>query len=98
MNDDELMRKLNSVGKRVFIEQFQLFERLAGGKINRSKATDELVQLGISNDAGAKIRVGNAKLIFDAHRQVDAIDIVIGSTRMDASVMAQAIRLKKEIA
>ena len=94
MNDEDLIRKLNSVGKQAFVEHFDLFKKYAAGQINRESAIDELVSLGVSNDSGAGIRVGNAKLIFDALREGDALEIVSDSNRMPVSVITEARRLK----
>lgn len=98
MNDNDLIRKLNSVGKQVFVEYFHLFNKYATGQINRDRAINELVKLGVSNDSGAGIRVGNAKLIFDAGRECDALNIVLESKRMPIPVITEARRLKNEIA
>jgi len=98
MKRAELTRKLNSVGKQAFVEHFELFKKHASGQINRSKAVDELIRLGVSNEAGAGIRVGNAKLIFEAHREADALDMISGSGRLPASVIGEARRLKNAIA
>ncbi len=98
MNNDYLARKLNSVGKQAFVEHFALFKSHASEQINRNKAIDKLVKLGVSNDAGASIRVGNAKAIFIAHREIDALNIVIESARVPLSIKSEARRLIDVIA
>ena len=98
MNREDLVRKLNSVGKQAFVEHFNIFKKYASGQINRNKAIDELVRLGVSNDSGAGIRVGNAKLIFDAEREGEALDIILESRRMPTSVLSEASRLRNGIA
>jgi len=98
MNSDDLIRKLNSVGKQAFVEHFDIFRKYASGQINRNRAVDELVRLEVSNDSGASIRVGNAKLIFEAHRESDALDIILESKRLPTSVMGEAKRLRSGIA
>ncbi len=85
MNSDELARKLNSVGKQAFVDHYELFERYARGLLSRDEVVDELVRLGISNEAGASIRVGNAKLIFDAQKEMDAIELILNSERISLS-------------
>jgi len=64
MEKEDFIRKLNSVGKRAFVENFDIFERYSSGRISKEQARAALVALGVSNDAGANIRLGNAKLIF----------------------------------
>ena len=70
----------------------------ATGQINRNKAIDKLVSLGFSNESGAGIRVGNAKLIFEAKREADALDIILESRRMPTKVTNEANRLRNELA
>lgn len=98
MKREELVRKLNSVGKQAFVEHFELFRKYASGVISREHAVDELVKLGVSNDSGAGIRVGNAKLIFESLKEKEALDLIIESNRLTSSVMTEARRLRSEIA
>jgi hypothetical protein len=98
MNRTDLIRKLNSIGKQAFVEHFYLFKNHASGRINRNDAVDELVNLGISNEAGAGIRVGNAKLIFEAQQEADALGIILESKRLPISVIGEARRLRSGIA
>lgn len=95
MNKEELNRKLNSVGKQVFVEHFELFQKYASGRLSREQAIEELVSLGVSNDSGAGIRVGNAKLIFEAGKEMDALSIILDSKRIPSSVLVEALRLKQ---
>ena len=69
MNEKQLIRKLNSVGKKAFVENYRIFGSYATGRISRESAIEILVGSEVSNEAGAAIRVGNAKLIFDAQKQ-----------------------------
>lgn len=94
MNQEKLIRKLNSVGKQVFVEQFELFEKYYKSEISRENAIDELVSLGISNESGAGIRIGNAKLIFQASKEQSALDIILNSNRISSSIMTRAKNLK----
>ena len=98
MEKEELVRKLNSVGKQAFVEHFELFRKYASGMISREHAVDELVKLDVSNDSGAGIRVGNAKLIFESLKEKEALDLIIDSNRLTSSVVSEARRLKSEIA
>jgi len=95
MNKEELIRKLNSVGKQVFVEHFDLFQKYTSGRLTREHAMNELVRLGVSNDSGAGIRVGNAKLIFEAGKEMDALSMILDSKRIPSSALAVARRLKQ---
>ena len=90
MNENELIRKLNSVGKKAFVENYEHFQSFATGRISREAAIDTLVSSGVSNEAGAAIRVGNAKLIFDAQKQKAALIIICKSQRISRFTQAQA--------
>lgn len=95
MDKVELARKLNSVGKQAFVEHFGLFQKYASGSISRDGAINELVKLGVSNESGAGIRVGNAKLIFEAKKEMEALSIVIESRRLSVAVIDAAKKLKR---
>jgi len=90
MNKNELTRKLNSVGKQSFVENYELLKRFASGAVSRESAIEELVKLGVSNEAGAAIRLGNASQIFKAHQQHLALTIITESSRLPQVVLLQA--------
>ena len=79
---DELTRKLKSVGKARFVEYFDLFEDYANGHCTREDCIEILVRGGVSNAAGAAIRVDNAKLIFTAGAMYEALSAISESTRL----------------
>lgn len=93
MNLKELNRKLNSVGKQVFVENYHLFKSFAHGEITRDQALTELVRLGISNEAGAALRINNAKPIFDAKQEMNAIAIILDSKRVSLTTQEIARKL-----
>lgn len=95
MNFEDLNRKLNSVGKTVFVNHFNLFESFAHGRLSREQAMYELVRLGISNQAGAARRIGNAKLIFDAQQEMNAIEIILDAKRISVATREAAVKLQK---
>jgi hypothetical protein len=82
MNEKELIKKLNSVGKEKFITYYHLFEDYYNGKISRYDCIEKLVSDGASNESGAAIRCGNAKLIFDANMEKLALEIIVNSNRL----------------
>jgi len=90
MNNDELIRKLNSVGKRAFVENYLLFQRYAVGTISKEEAIDQLMELGVSNEAGASIRLSNAKLIFENSRNKVALALIIESQNLPHNISKEA--------
>ncbi|MBN1903504.1 MAG: hypothetical protein JW927_00240 [Deltaproteobacteria bacterium] len=89
----DLVRKLSSVGKQAFVENYEIFQRYASSRITREDAIDQLVKIGVSNEAGAAIRVGNAKLIFDDGKQKEALNLVLKSKRIPPSITNEARRI-----
>jgi len=79
MNNEDIIRKLNSVGKEKFTTYYDLFKQYADSKISKENAIQILVTDGVSNHNGASIRLGNAKLIFENNKQNDALKIIYNS-------------------
>ncbi|EPT9252306.1 hypothetical protein WKI32_08675 [Vibrio alginolyticus] len=94
MNDEELEKKIKSVGKKAFVQNYELFEDFQRGRISRSDAIEKLVTAKVSNEAGAAIRLGNAKLIFEHNRQYDPLSLVLSSNRVDNQTRDLARQLK----
>ncbi|GAL18558.1 hypothetical protein JCM19235_1981 [Vibrio maritimus] len=95
MDDIELDKKLKSVGKAAFVSNYELFQNFAAGKISRADAIETLVRQKVSNEAGAAIRIGNAKLIFENGRELDALDLILQSNRVDNKVRDLARKLRR---
>ncbi len=95
MNNEELKRKLNSVGRAAFVEYFELFESYSNGKIQKDKCIEELVKNGVSNESGAAIRCSNAILIFKAKKEKEALQMVLESKRLPFNVMKKAVEILK---
>lgn len=96
MNDKELVRKLNSVGKAVFVEYFYDFQSYGNGDISKEECIERLVFNEVSNDNGAAIRCSNAKKVFQEGMQCDALNIIIDSKRLSVNVLRQAKQLISE--
>lgn len=90
MNEQELERKLNSVGKAAFVKYFSAFKQYANEHISREDCIKFLVGHNVSNSAGAAIRVGNAQQIFRAGMEQQAIKIISNSRRLDPSIVVLA--------
>lgn len=97
MNEQELIRKLNSVGKTIFVKYFQEFRSYSVGKISREECVEILVKNRVSNNSGAAIRCGNAKRIFDEKMECDALKIVSGSNKLPSEVSIDAQKILHEI-
>ncbi|WP_135385881.1 hypothetical protein [Vibrio tasmaniensis] len=95
MDDTELDKKLKSVGKAAFVSNYELFQNFTAGRISRADAIDTLVSQRVSNEAGAAIRIGNAKLIFENGRELDALDLVLQSNRVNNDIRDLARKLRR---
>ena len=96
MDGDTLVRKLNSVGKQVFVEHFALFQKLAKGELTNDECIERLVSQEVSNENGAAIRCGNAKQIFESNAEKEALLTVISSNRLSQTVIEHAQKLLRE--
>ena len=96
MDRHELTRNLQSVGMKIFVEQFCLFEAYAYGGIAKWKCIDRLVEEGISNGNGALIRSENARKIFEADSDKRALAMVLLSSRVDKCIKVQAETLIRD--
>ena len=90
MTHEELIRKLNSVGKAAFVNYFDIFEDYANGHRLKEDCIEVLVRDGVSNESGAAIRISNAKLIFEAGATYEALSMVSKSRRLPAKVAERA--------
>ena len=96
MEEQELIRKLNSVGKKIFVEYFFTFQSYAKGQLSRENCIELLVTNKVSNANGAAIRCGNAKLIFEAIMEYHALEIVTESTRLSYDIIDNAQKIIAE--
>jgi hypothetical protein len=97
MNKDDLIRKLNSVGKQAFVENFYLFQRYATNQITRTDCIAFLVEKGVSNDSGAARRAGSARIIFNHCKELEALRIIVQSQRLPLPVREQAKIIIKDV-
>lgn len=96
VNENELIRKLNSVGKTIFVEYFSFFKAYSSGKLSKEECIELLVSNKVSNDAGAAIRCGNAKLIFNSKNECIALNIIMESSRLPLIIVNKAKQLIHE--
>jgi len=93
MNKEELTRKLNSVGKTAFTEYYDTFHAYSNGGMSKEDCIELLVSNKVSNDSGAAIRCSNAKLIFKANMQCEALTIIINSKRLALKTIKDAKKI-----
>lgn len=96
MDKDDLIRKLNSVGKTAFAMHYDLFQDYAQGVLSKEQAIEGLLQ--ISNPAGAAIRLSNAKPIFQAGLERDALALVMSSNRISDEARDAATKMEAPLA
>jgi hypothetical protein len=96
MEREVLIRKLNSVGREKFVNYYYVFKDYANNRITRASAIQKLVDQSVSNEAGASMRLGNAKIIFDGKVSCEALMIVQESRKLSEQVIRAAKKLLKE--
>jgi len=90
MDQYKLEKRLQSIGKRVLVEQYSLFEDYAHKITSKEDAVEQLVSYDVSNENGAMIRLSNAKTIFDKKMERAALVLITQSKRIDASTLREA--------
>ena len=95
MNNEDLARKLNSVGKSAFIKYYGIFQSYGQNQISREDCIERILADGISNESGASIRCSNAKLIFQEGKQCDALRIICESQKLPSAIVKTAKRMLK---
>ncbi len=93
MERKRLIRKLNSVGKEAFVSHYYLFKDYVNNKISKDSAIKELVDESRSNEAGASIRLGNARSIFTEMSNCEALMMVQESKRLSQSIVETANKI-----
>lgn len=89
-SSDILDRKLRSIGKKVFVEQYTLLKDYANGLLEHDYCQQHLIDSNVSNAAGSNIRLGNAKYIFQNNLQEEALKNIVNSTKLSESTVNKA--------
>jgi len=92
---ERLTRKLNSVGKEAFVIHYYLFKEYANNRITQEMAIQRLVGKGRSNQAGASIRLGNAKSIFGEKGNGEAL-IMVQESKLSEEIRELAKTIHEE--
>lgn len=96
MTNEELAKKMNSVGEAVFVEYFYDFRSYQKGVISKDECVEILVSNQVSNDSGAVIRCNYAKEIFEGNMESHAIGMICskwGKTRLSADTINAAMHI-----
>jgi hypothetical protein len=88
MDDAQLERSLQGIGKICLVKYYQTFRDRS--RTDPSFLINFLMKAGVSNEAGAKIRAGYAKRIFIEGHENDALKIIVNSARVPAEIRDQA--------
>ena len=90
MNEEQLQRSLQSIGKECFVKYFEEFS-------DSSKSNEDLIELLMSNEgyteSGCKTRVSQSRRIIRSGRARDALRIIAGSGRVPDRVSKRASTL-----
>lgn len=87
----DLIRTLNSVGKSTFVKYYYNFK-------NESRDTCILAFEENYTDNAKSTRVGHAQRIFRENKNIEALEIIIASNRVDAETWKKAKEiLSKEL-
>lgn len=91
MDDKQLERSLQSIGKECFVKYFENFKDFR-------YQNEELIELLMSNEgyeeSGCKTRVNQSRRIINAGRENDALSIIMASQRIPHEVRQRARELR----
>ena len=86
----EIIRKLNSIGKKIFIEYFNLFQSSFLDNLSKEQVMNTLISKNVSNYNGAGIRYSNALWLFKYKKEKEALKVVINSKRVPQNIKDKA--------
>lgn len=90
MNDQQLNRYLQSVGKGCFVKYLELFE-------NERYSNEDLIEKLMAEEGytekGSRTRVVGSRRIIEAGRRSDALEMIAESKRLDPKVVEKAKQL-----
>lgn len=85
MDMNELEKALKSIGKKSFVEDYDVY---SDSKITKNGKVEILTKKYSEN--GATIRVSFAEKNFKHGKQNEALNIIVKSTRLDRNIITQA--------
>lgn len=87
MNDTQLNRTIQSIGKGCFVENFSLF---VDAKVPNEDAIEQLMRKHGYQESGARTRVLGSRRIIASGRAKDALEIIASSERVPAHISSAA--------
>lgn len=90
MNNEQLERSINSIGKGCFVKYFEEFSNMS---ISKEDLIERLMKTEGYKESGSTTRVSQARRIINAGRAKDALLIIASSNRVPASVSKLASEL-----
>ena len=91
MDDKQLDRSLRSIGKECFVKYYELFK---DPKWTKEDLIEHLLAVEGYTESGCITRISQSRRIFNAHREFDALDIIINSNRLSQDIINKARQLK----
>lgn len=88
----DVVRLLNSVGKKIFVEYYDDFKNVTDKNALAQKLLQE--NTNASSIGGQMTRINCAVRIFDNNLQLEALDIVLNA-RVDDKTIAKARKLRE---
>lgn len=87
-----LVRKLNSIGKKVFVDYYYDFKYL---NLDKNKLAQKLLDGNPKAEtiSGQLIRIGYARQIFSENVQREALEIICSSKRLDTVTIKKARKI-----
>ena len=88
MNEEQLAKSLNSIGKRSFVEDYEIYS-------NKELTVQKKIQILTNHysSSGATIRVSFAEKVFKNNKQLEALKLIIDSLRITQSLKDKAKEL-----
>jgi hypothetical protein len=87
VNDTQLNRTIQSIGKRCFVENFALFTDM---RIPNEDAIEQLMKDHGYQESGAKTRVLGSRRIIASGRAKDALSLIASSDRVPPHISSTA--------
>ena len=85
----DLIRTLNSIGKSTFVKYYYNFK-------NKSREACILAFEENYTDKAKNTRVGHAQRIFNENKNLEALEIIATSSRVDIQTLQRAREILKE--
>lgn len=93
MNDEQLLRSIQTIGMGCFVKYF---EALCDNSIADDDLIDALMKIEKYEESGAKVRVSQSRRINRENMNKEALEIISASSRTEPWVVSKANFLLKK--